>query len=109
MNLDNHAMEVAYMILVAIAWLWTISQWRMALATFNGWRWSVTFWLTAKAVFLTNAGVIWWFNLTNPTYLEWSIYLLVVAHVEVFIHWLRLEERGDGFDGLPERTGVSNG
>lgn len=106
MNLDNPIMEFSYLILVTIAWIWATSQVWTAIQYPTGWRWSVSFWLSAKAFFLTQAGLIWWFNWTSTTWLERSIYVLVVAHLIVFVHWLRLRNPagapGD-FSGMPEK------
>lgn len=103
MNLDNPTMEVSYLILVFCSWVWAMSQIRAAWRTPTGWRWSVAFWLSTKAIFLTNAGLIWWFNWTTTRWLELSVYLLVAAHVVTFGQWLRLEHPSEGFDGLPAR------
>jgi hypothetical protein len=100
MDLDNTTMEVAYAAIFFVSWAFTLSQWYYALRYGTGWRWSIVLWLTTKSVFLTNAAAIWWFNWANPLLLEMSIALFALAHVELFVHWLRLEDKDAGVDGL---------
>ena len=115
MNLDNPRMEWAYVILVFISWTWTISQWRMAFRKGGSWHWSTALWLTAKSVFFTTAACVWWFNWTEgDPWLERAIYTLVIAHIVVFIHWLRLDDLSESFlendsiERMEQRSEVSN-
>ena len=101
MNLDNHTMEVAYIVLVIASWTFTMSQMKYAWQHGTGWRWSVVFWLLSKSCFLTTAGCIWWFNWASPRLLETTIGLFALAHIDVRVHWLLLNDKGDGLDGLP--------
>jgi hypothetical protein len=100
MNLNNHAMEIAYGILFIVSWAWAFSQLKVAIKRGGSWRWSVAVWLLTKANFLTQAGIIWWFNWANPVLLEWSVFLFAAGHVWSFINWLRL---GGEPDPMPTR------
>lgn len=90
--IDNHIMEIAYAVLNFVAWVWAISQLRVAIIRGTRWRWVTTGWMVAKASFFTVAGSLWWFNWFDETVFSAAIYALTIAHVIAFIEWLRVPE-----------------
>lgn len=90
--IDNHVMEVAYAVLVFVAWVWALSQLRVAIVRGTRWRWVTVMWMTAKASFFTVIGSIWWFNWLDTGVLSAAIYALTIAHVIAFIEWLRVPD-----------------
>ncbi len=88
---DNHRIEIAYAIVVAMAWIWALSQVRQA-GRYEGWSWHHTtaLWMTTKASFFTFVGSVWWFDWFDPLAHELAIYALVAVHLVAFGHWIVL-------------------
>lgn len=87
--------EVAYAILVTVAWIWAISQVIWFFRYRTGWRLTTAIWLTTKASFFTYAGSIFWFDTFNTDMHSILIWALAIAHAGAFIHWVRLSPEGD--------------
>ena len=83
--------QVAYLLVVGIAWAWSLSQVALAVRELNHWppTWRVNAaqWITVKAFFFSMIGVLTWDDI--PDY-PWLVYLVAVSHLVAFVHWLRL-------------------
>lgn len=98
MILDDRGIEVAYVVLVAVAWVWALSQVVYAVRGPSLWRWAVACWLTTKAAFFTVAAVTWWTNHLPERAFRTALYLLVLAHAVAFGVWLtRRKQHPPGF------------
>ena len=90
MILDDPAIEIAYVVLVIVAWSWALSQVRYAWMQGDAWRWITAYWLVAKAVFLSVAATVWWTNTLDDGVFRFALYNFVGAHLVAFIKWLTL-------------------
>ena len=82
--------QLAYLLIVAIAWCWAVSQIRLALHELRwppSWRVNAAQWITVKAFFFSAVGWLAWDDI--PTY-SWIVYIIAVSHLIVFVHWTRL-------------------
>ena len=98
--------EVAYMILVTVAWVWAISQWVWLVRFRTGWRLTTALWLTTKALFFTWAGGVFWFDWFDAETHAILIWSLATVHLIAFVHWVRLDPEGDS-DAKP-MAGIAN-
>jgi hypothetical protein len=95
-SIESVAVEIAYGTLVAIAWVWAISQVRFTWAIEGpprsrvSWRWKVSAWLSAKAAFFTIAGSFFWFDWFDPHLHAIAILVLAAVHVWSYAAWRRL-------------------
>ena len=83
--------QIAYTISVVIAWVWALSQIRIALTEIGHWppRWRVTAaqWMTAKAIFFTYLGFAVWTEIPDN---DGIVYLFAASELWAFVHWLTL-------------------
>ena len=88
MIIDDLSIEVGYLPLVGIAWIWAVSQVVFAVRRGGAWRWAMAYWLVSKAAFFTVAGYIWWANTFPDLWFRAVLYNLIAAKTVAFVIWL---------------------
>jgi hypothetical protein len=86
-----HAVHIAYLIILAVAWTWGISQATYAvqrgLQWPPAWRMTAALWLLAKAAFLTYVGFFTWHDMPGHGAAVW---IFAAIHAAAFIQWWNL-------------------
>lgn len=84
--------ELAYIAVALIAWIWAVSQMIWFFRKRTGWRFSTALWMLAKAGYFSFVGSVFWFDWFDErvhAIVVWSFFLF---KSEAFIHWLFLDE-----------------
>lgn len=96
--LDNVMIQLAYAVIVAVAWAWAISQVKILRDTRDPWHVMVALWMVSKAVFFTFAGMAWWIGELYYNLFLVALVMLAATHLVTFTGWLRQSERPEPID-----------
>ncbi len=107
--MDDRGVEIAYAVLVFVAWVWALSQVRQVVQT-RSWRWpfpwrtTAALWMTTSAAFFTYVGSVWWFDQFSYDAHQIAIYTLSTVYVIAFVHWIRLPQEKAPHPSLPPKS-----